>query len=101
MLGLTVAHTGPGRFGRARPSPPVTAPAPTETPRLEAYDSVPTGPLRLAHPNLATQFAWLLPIAVLGLLLTRRPEAGSLALCTVSLLPYCLPSTPPPPSFLT
>ena len=62
--------------------------AATETPRPEAYDAVPTGPLRLADPNLASQFAWLLPIALLGLLLTRRPEAASLALWGVWMLTY-------------
>ncbi len=35
----------------------------------------PVGPLRLAEPVLAGQFAWTLPLAVLGALLAwrRRP----------------------------
>jgi 4-amino-4-deoxy-L-arabinose transferase-like glycosyltransferase len=88
MLELIVVHNGLERFVRNRPSPPITAPAPTEAPRLEAYDSVPTGPLRLANPNLASQFAWLLPIAVLGLVLARRRDAASLALWGVWMVTY-------------
>src|SRR5262249_39045988 len=42
--------------------------------RFEMFDSVPTGPLRLAQPTLASQFAWFLPLAVLGLVLVRRRE---------------------------
>ena len=88
MLELIVVHNGLERFVRNRPAPPTTTPTPAQAPRLEAYDSVPAGPLRLAHPNLASQFAWLLPIAALGLVLARRRDAASLSLWGVWALAY-------------
>ena len=90
MLELIVVHNGLERFVRNRPPSPAIASAPTQTqtPRFEAYDAVPTGPLRLANPNLASQFAWLLPIAVLGLILARRRHTASLALWGMWMLTY-------------
>src|SRR5262249_26856939 len=61
MLELVVVHNGIERFVRNRPEPALPAAA-----GLEFYDSVATGPLRLAKPTLASQFAWFLPLAVLG-----------------------------------
>jgi 4-amino-4-deoxy-L-arabinose transferase-like glycosyltransferase len=76
MLELVVVHNGLERFVRTRPQPVV--PRQSNAPRFEAYDSVPAGPLRLAHPTLATQFAWLLPLALIGALLPwRRAEAAA------------------------
>ena len=73
MLELIVVHNGLERFVRDRP--PRAAP-PTEQARqarrFENFDSVPVGPLRLAAPTLASQFAWMLPLAVLGLVLALR-----------------------------
>ena len=46
-----------------------------QAPRFEAYDAVPVGPLRLAEPMLAGQFAWTLPLAVLGAVLALAPAA--------------------------
>jgi MYXO-CTERM domain-containing protein len=52
------------------------------------YDSVPVGPLRLAHPSLAPQFAWMLPLAVLGALLGWRRQRASIALWSAWALCY-------------
>jgi 4-amino-4-deoxy-L-arabinose transferase-like glycosyltransferase len=73
MLELVVVHNGLERFVRRRPVPQIQQQA-AEPRRFELYDSVPTGPLRLAAPTLASQFAWLLPLAVLGLVLVRRRD---------------------------
>jgi 4-amino-4-deoxy-L-arabinose transferase-like glycosyltransferase len=79
MLELIVVHNGLERFVLNRPA---TEPLPPNAPRVELYDAVPVGPLRLASPNLASQFAWMLPLAVLGLILVRRRDGidASLAL---------------------
>ena len=71
MLELIVVHNGLERFVLNRP---VTQPLPAGMPRVELYDAVPVGPLRLASPSLASQFAWMLPLAVLGLILVRRRD---------------------------
>jgi 4-amino-4-deoxy-L-arabinose transferase-like glycosyltransferase len=78
MLELVVVHNGLERFVRNRPDRPVQAPVQQATApqRFELFDSVPVGPLRLAQPTLASQFAWFLPLAVLGLVLVRRRERG-------------------------
>jgi 4-amino-4-deoxy-L-arabinose transferase-like glycosyltransferase len=74
MLELVVEHNGLERFVRTRPQSAM--PRANRTPGYEAYDSVPAGPLRLVHPTLATQFAWLLPLALIGLVMPwRRPAA--------------------------
>jgi 4-amino-4-deoxy-L-arabinose transferase-like glycosyltransferase len=51
---------------------------------------VPVGPWRLATPQLAAQFAWLLPLALAGLLLVRARDRidASLVLWGVWLLAY-------------
>jgi 4-amino-4-deoxy-L-arabinose transferase-like glycosyltransferase len=76
MLELVVVHNGLERFVRNRLARQVQQPAQqTAAPqRFELYDSVPVGPLRLAAPTLASQFAWFLPLAVLGLVLVRRRD---------------------------
>ena len=84
MLELIVVHNGLERFVRAPRTttapPPTPAPAEVQVPRWEAYDAVPVGPLRLASPALAAQFAWTLPLAVLGAVLAWRRRRASVAL---------------------
>ena len=85
MLELIVVHNGIERFVRNRPPAPATT---TQTPRAEAYDAVPVGPLRLATPMLAAQFAWALPFAVLGAVLAWRRRRAAVALWAVWALTY-------------
>jgi 4-amino-4-deoxy-L-arabinose transferase-like glycosyltransferase len=88
MLELVVVHNGLERFVRNRPERLIQQAAAPQ--RFELYDSVPVGPLRLAQPVLASQFAWLLPLAVLGLVLVRRRDRtyASLALWGIWALTY-------------
>lgn len=76
MLELIVVHNGLERFVRDRPPRPATAPIADPMAGLELFDAVPVGPLRLANPMLAGQFAWLLPLAICGLILVRRRDKG-------------------------
>ena len=87
MLELIVVHNGLERFVLNRPA---TQPLPASMPRVELYDAVPVGPLRLASPNLASQFAWMLPLAVLGLIVVRRRDGidASLALWGIWAIAY-------------
>src|SRR5262249_32886802 len=86
MLELVVIHNGLERFMRpARPAPSTTAPAALP---FELYDSVPVGPLRLAHANLPGQFAGTLPPAVWGGLLGWRRGAAPIALWGTWALAY-------------
>ena len=87
MLELVVVHNGLERFVRKRPDRPAQLTVGTQ--RFEPYDSVPTV-LRLASPTLAAQFAWFLPLALIGLFLVRRRERGwaSLTLWGVWVLTY-------------
>jgi 4-amino-4-deoxy-L-arabinose transferase-like glycosyltransferase len=90
MLELIVVHNGLERFVRAprtTTAPPPT-PAPAPAPRLQAYDAVPVGPLRLASPALAAQFAWTLPLAVLGAVFGWRRRRASVALWGTWALTY-------------
>jgi 4-amino-4-deoxy-L-arabinose transferase-like glycosyltransferase len=86
MLELIVVHNGLERF--VRPQRAAPAAPPTATARFEMYDSVPVGPLRLAHPSLAPQFAWMLPLAVLGAVLGWRRQRAAIALWSVWALCY-------------
>jgi 4-amino-4-deoxy-L-arabinose transferase-like glycosyltransferase len=106
MLELIVVHNGLERFVRDRPpraAPPPSTPSPstasapaerTNAARFENYDAVPVGPLRLATPTLASQFAWTFPLAVLGLALAlgqrrqRETTKASLALWGLWALTY-------------
>ena len=89
MLELIVVHNGVERFAIDRPT---RAEAVNET--REMFDAVPVGPFRLAAPTLAGQFAWTLPLAVLGLGLAlgfhrRRDQTqASLALWGLWALTY-------------
>ena len=77
MLELIVVHNGLERFVRNRQRP---APPPAQrSRRVQLYDAVPVGPLRLATPMLAGQFAWMLPLAVLGAVLVLAPRRPRLA----------------------
>jgi 4-amino-4-deoxy-L-arabinose transferase-like glycosyltransferase len=90
MLELIVVHNGLERFVRAPRTPPAPLPTPAQAqaPRLEAYDAVPVGPLRLAAPALAAQFAWTLPLAVLGAVFGWRRRRASVALWGTWALTY-------------
>ncbi len=77
MLELALIHNGAARFLEPKAEPqPTPAPAQTATtpeqdsagPPLPAlYDDSPTGLLRLFRPRAATQMAWMLPLALVGL----------------------------------
>jgi 4-amino-4-deoxy-L-arabinose transferase-like glycosyltransferase len=88
MLELIVVHNGLERFVRPQRTAPAPAQAAQPMPRLEAYDSVPVGPLRLAQPILAAQFAWTAPLAVLGAVFGWRRRRASVALWSVWALAY-------------
>ena len=85
MLELIVLHNGLERFVRSTPAP---VPAPAQAQRLVAYDAEPVGPLRLAAPSLAMQFAWTLPLAVLGAAFAWRRRRAQVALWSVWALTY-------------
>jgi len=85
MLELIVMHNGLDRFVRTTPAP---APTPAQTTRFVAYDAVPLGPLRLATPSLAMQFAWTLPLAVLGAVFAWRRRRAQVALWSIWALAY-------------
>lgn len=72
MLELALVHNGAARFlAAASASDQAAAPdaaAPAVKPPVMTDDS-PTGPLRLFRPRAAAQFAWLLPLALVGIVL--------------------------------
>ncbi len=80
MLELAVIHNGLQRFVSPRPARPDisadAAPQPArdyqrQPPmRVGGGSRVPAGPLRLLDPSLATQFGWLLPLAIIGCAIT-------------------------------
>ena len=89
MLELIVVHNGLERFVRAPRATPAPPPTPAHRRRVcEAYDAVPVGPLRLASPALAAQFAWTLPLAVLGAVFGWRRQRASVALWSTWALTY-------------
>ncbi|MSP74692.1 MAG: glycosyltransferase family 39 protein [Rhodospirillaceae bacterium] len=102
MLELIVMHNGLERFVRPEPPPPgqtrtpppapslAPSSAPSPVPRFEAYDGVPVGVLRLAQPMLAGQFAWVLPLAVLGAVLAWRRRRGAVVLWGTWALAYAI-----------
>jgi 4-amino-4-deoxy-L-arabinose transferase-like glycosyltransferase len=85
---LIVVHNGLERF--VRPERAFAAAPATTDQRLEFYDRVPVGPLRLAHPSLAPQFAWLLPLAVLGAVFGWRRQPAAIALWSTWALCYAV-----------
>ncbi|MDP1838761.1 MAG: glycosyltransferase family 39 protein [Reyranella sp.] len=82
MLELIVQHNGLDRFVRPE------AAAPSATPSAPRYDGVPVGVLRLAQPMLAGQFAWMLPLAVLGAVLAWRRRRAAVVLWGTWALAY-------------
>lgn len=84
MLELIVMHNGLERFTRSAPPQP----SPAQASRAAAYDAVPVGPLRLAAPALAMQFAWTLPLAVLGAVFAWRRRRAVVALWSLWALTY-------------
>jgi 4-amino-4-deoxy-L-arabinose transferase-like glycosyltransferase len=62
----TVASAQPGAAAPLPASPPAAGQAASTT--RQRPDTVPAGPLRLVSPFLAGQVGWLLPLAVLGLI---------------------------------
>jgi len=85
MLELIVMHNGLERFVRNTPAP---MPTPAQAQRFVAYDAVPVGALRLASPALAMQFAWTLPLAVLGAVFAWRRRRAHVALWSLWALTY-------------
>ena len=73
MLELALVHNGAARFLASTPAadqavvPDTAAPTGVEVRQPVLTDDSPTGPLRLFRPRAAAQFAWLLPLALLGL----------------------------------
>jgi 4-amino-4-deoxy-L-arabinose transferase-like glycosyltransferase len=86
MLELALKHNGADRFLRPTappPAPPLAAspdqaqatdPVAVLNPVL--YDDSPTGIYRLFRPRAATQVAWLLPVAIAGLVLAWISQRG-------------------------
>ena len=89
MLELIVMHNGLERFVRRQPETPQPAATQT-TPRFLTYEAVPPGPLRLATPMLAGQFAWVVPLAVLGAIHAWRRRRAWVALWATWALTYGL-----------
>ena len=70
MLELALVHNGAARFvAISAPATDQTTPASTEVRQPVMTDDSPTGPRRLFRPRAAAQFAWLLPLALAGLVL--------------------------------
>jgi 4-amino-4-deoxy-L-arabinose transferase-like glycosyltransferase len=86
MLELALVHNGAARFlalsapaGKPANSSPAageTAPAAAEVRQPVMTDDSPVGPLRLFRPRAAVQFAWLLPLALAGLVLAWSDAWG-------------------------
>ena len=79
MLELALVHNGAARFiamsapasspANSSPATDQTPPASTEVRQPVMTDDSPIGLLRLFRPRAAAQFAWLLPLALAGLIL--------------------------------
>jgi 4-amino-4-deoxy-L-arabinose transferase-like glycosyltransferase len=70
MLELALKHNGTDRFKSSNTAPA----AELAQPEMELYDTSPAGPLRLFSAIQAGQFAWLLPIALAGIVLGLRAQ---------------------------
>ncbi|UPK04014.1 glycosyltransferase family 39 protein [Bradyrhizobium sp. 170] len=86
MLELALVHNGAARFvamsapaGKPANSAASgeTAPATAEVRQPVMTDDSPVGPLRLFRPRAAAQFAWLLPLALAGLVLAWSDAWGA------------------------
>jgi 4-amino-4-deoxy-L-arabinose transferase-like glycosyltransferase len=93
MLELSMVHNALERFSIGHANRPTTSQA-IALPGWRLYDDVPVGPLRLANPMLAGQFAWLLPLALLAVVFARPRDRdrdrgfATLALFGLWLLAY-------------
>ena len=74
MLELALVHNGAARF--VAMSTPAANPTTTEVRQPVMTEDSPTGPLRLFRPRAAAQFAWLLPLALAGLVLAWSDATG-------------------------
>jgi 4-amino-4-deoxy-L-arabinose transferase-like glycosyltransferase len=103
MLELALVHNGAARFlamstpagNPAISSPAVsgaTAPATTTVRQPVMTDDSPTGPLRLFRPRAAAQFAWLLPLALAGLVLAWWMHEVRARPCHAASAPACGPA---------
>ncbi|MGO8914783.1 MAG: glycosyltransferase family 39 protein [Stellaceae bacterium] len=79
MLELAVGHNGIERLIR-RDRPPAPLPVAAAAPARRFEPRTPPGPLRLLHPALVGQVAWLLPLALAGMLLPLRRQRSLLSL---------------------
>src|SRR6185295_13296894 len=75
MLELALVHNGAARF--VAMSAPAANPVTPEVRQPVMTDDSPTGPLRLFRPRAAAQFAWLLPLALAGLVLAWSDAWGA------------------------
>ena len=101
MLELALVHNGAARFVAisAPEANPATltrhrpdAPASTEVRQPVMTDDSPTGPLRLFRPRAAAQFAWLLPLALAGLVLAWSDAWVRARPCHAASAPACGPA---------
>ena len=80
MLELALVHNGAARFlastQAADQAADAAAPASAAVRQPVLTDDSPTGPLRLFRPRAAAQFAWLLPLALFGLVLAWSDACG-------------------------
>jgi 4-amino-4-deoxy-L-arabinose transferase-like glycosyltransferase len=83
MLELALVHNGAARFvAMSRPAANPATSSPEATPATTAIrqpvmtDDSPTGLLRLFRPRAAAQFAWLLPLALAGVVLAWSDATG-------------------------
>jgi 4-amino-4-deoxy-L-arabinose transferase-like glycosyltransferase len=82
MLELALVHNGAARFLASAPAVDQAADVDTAAPASAAIrqpvltDDSPIGPLRLFRPRAAAQFAWLLPLALFGLVLAWSDAWG-------------------------
>ncbi|WOH66251.1 ArnT family glycosyltransferase [Bradyrhizobium sp. BWA-3-5] len=81
MLELALIHNGAARFIGSTAAdqaavPDAATPASTAVRQPVLTDDSPIGPLRLFRPRAAAQFAWLLPPALLGLVLAWSDAWG-------------------------
>ena len=102
MLELALVHNGAARFvaisapavspANSSPATDQTPPASTEVRQPVMTDNSPIGPLRLFRPRAAAQFAWLLPLALAGLLLAWSDAGLRARPCHAASAPVCGPA---------
>lgn len=72
MLELALLHNGFERFRAAREPAPSAGETPAAKPRRALWDQTPVGATRLVTRHMASQFAWWLPLSLLGLFAAWR-----------------------------